>query len=217
MAARRSSATGSRSIRATVVDTDGVRLGEVESIELVTIGQRKGIGLPGGGPKRYVVDVDTASATVIVGGDVDLLRAGMFVDAVTWVDEPVDGPVLVQCSAHGEPRPATIEREDAGVVSVTWHEPERRIAPGQSVVLLRPRRHPGARRRHRPLSTPHSAENVWQCAVSAQRHAVFGAQGEDRSADGEAAADAAARAAPGRLGATRKPGGGSLDRSVPSA
>jgi tRNA-specific 2-thiouridylase len=72
---------------------------------------------------------------VVVGSDDDLRRAGMFVDAVTWVDQPVDGPVLVQCSAHGAPRPATIEREDAGVVSVTWREPERRIAPGQSVVF----------------------------------------------------------------------------------
>jgi tRNA-uridine 2-sulfurtransferase len=120
---------------ATVVDTDGVRLGSVDSVEMVTVGQRKGLGLPGGGPKRYVVDVDTTSATVIVGSDQDLLRRSMFVDAVTWVDQPVDGSVLVQCSAHGAPRPATIEREDVGVVSVTWREPERRIAPGQSVVF----------------------------------------------------------------------------------
>jgi tRNA-specific 2-thiouridylase len=119
----------------TVVDTDGVRLGSVESVEMVTVGQRKGLGLPGGGPKRYVVDGDTSSATVIVGSDGDVLRVGMFVDAVTWVDQPVDGPVLVQCSAHGAPRPATIEHEDAGVVSITWREPERRIAPGQSVVF----------------------------------------------------------------------------------
>ena len=28
---------------------------------MVTIGQRRGIGLPGGGPKRYVVDVDMSA------------------------------------------------------------------------------------------------------------------------------------------------------------
>ena len=43
---------------ATVVDTAGARLGEVDAVELVTIGQRRGLGLPGGGPKRFVVDVD---------------------------------------------------------------------------------------------------------------------------------------------------------------
>ena len=48
--------------RASVVDTAGDRLGEVEAVELVTVGQRKGLGLPGGGPKRYVVDVDVERA-----------------------------------------------------------------------------------------------------------------------------------------------------------
>ena len=42
----------------TVVDRAGTVLGEVPSIELVTVGQRRGLGLPGGGPKRYVTEVD---------------------------------------------------------------------------------------------------------------------------------------------------------------
>ncbi len=119
----------------TVVDTDGTRLGEVESVELVTVGQRKGLGLPGGGPKRYVVDVDVAGAVVTVGGDTDLLRAGLEVDAVTWVDEPVEAAVLVQCSAHGRAMPARIAVSGDGGVCVEWAEPQRRIAPGQSVVF----------------------------------------------------------------------------------
>jgi tRNA-specific 2-thiouridylase len=117
----------------TVVDTDGHRIGEVESVELVTVGQRKGIGLPGGGPKRYVVDVDTASATVTVGTDADLLRDRLTVDRMSWVDGPVDGRALVQCSAHGRALPATIS-DDHGSIVVRWDEPQRRIAPGQSVV-----------------------------------------------------------------------------------
>jgi tRNA-uridine 2-sulfurtransferase len=121
--------------RGTVVDTSGDRVGEVDSVELVTIGQRKGLGLPGGGPKRYVVDVDTDTATVTVGTGDDLLRAALVVDAVSWVDGPVAGSVRVQCSAHGEPRLATIAPADGGGVTVTWAEPQRRIAPGQSVVF----------------------------------------------------------------------------------
>jgi tRNA-uridine 2-sulfurtransferase len=119
---------------AMVVDATGERIGAVESVELVTIGQRKGLGLPGGGPKRYVVDVDVETATVTVGDDVDLLRDTMAVDGVTWVDEPVVGTVLVQCSAHGEPRRASIVERDRAV-TVTWAEPQRRVAPGQSVVF----------------------------------------------------------------------------------
>jgi tRNA-specific 2-thiouridylase len=119
---------------ATVVDAAGNRLGEVESVELVTVGQRKGIGLPGGGPKRYVVDVDVASATVTVGTDADLLRGELVVDRMRWVDRAVDGPALVQCSAHGRAVPATISRDDDSVV-VRWDRPQRRVAPGQSVVV----------------------------------------------------------------------------------
>ncbi len=121
----------------TVVDTDGKRVGEVESVELVTVGQRKRIGLPGGGPKRYVVDVDPASATVTVGTDADMLRDELLVDRTAWVDGPVEGAALVQCSAHGRALPATISVADDSI-SVRWREPQRRIAPGQSVVAYDP-------------------------------------------------------------------------------
>ncbi len=118
----------------TVVDTEGNRLGEVESVELVTIGQRKGIGLPGGGPKRYVVDLDAESAVVTVGSDADLRRGEITVDRMTWVDDPIEGPVLVQCSAHGRALPGTITDVGGDSIVVRWDEPQRRIAPGQSVV-----------------------------------------------------------------------------------
>ncbi len=121
--------------RGTVVDTAGTTLGEVESVELVTVGQRKGIGLPGGGPKRYVLDVDTAGRTVTVGGDAELLRGGLLVRGVSWVDHPVAGSVRAQTSAHGVAHTATIEHDAHGRVDVVWDEPQRRIAPGQSVVF----------------------------------------------------------------------------------
>jgi tRNA-specific 2-thiouridylase len=121
---------------ARVVDTAGNELGQVESVQLVTIGQRKGLGLPGGGPKRYVVDVDTESATVTVGTDAELLRDRLRVADPTWVERRVSGPVLVQCSAHGRAVSATIRDGDGdGDVEVVWDEPQRRVAPGQSVVF----------------------------------------------------------------------------------
>jgi tRNA-specific 2-thiouridylase len=119
---------------ATVVDTAGTRVGEVAAVELVTIGQRKGLGLPGGGPKRFVVDIDRATSTVVVGGAADVVRPGLAVGAMSWVDGPVAGAVKVQCSAHGAAHPATVEATGDGV-AVHWHEPQRRVAPGQSVVL----------------------------------------------------------------------------------
>jgi tRNA-specific 2-thiouridylase len=119
---------------ADVVDTGGRWLGRVDAVELVTIGQRKGLGLPGGGPKRFVVDVDRDAATVIVGDGIELLCDGLAARGVTWVADPVEGELLVQCSAHGRPAPATVTVTDDGF-SAAWHEPQRRVAPGQSVVL----------------------------------------------------------------------------------
>jgi tRNA-specific 2-thiouridylase len=120
---------------ATVVDAvDGSLLGSVESLEMVTLGQRRGIGLPGGGPKRYVVGIDHAAATVSVGDESLLLCDTLLVHAPTWAHLPVEGPVLVQSSAHGATAAATIAR-DGDDVLVRWIEPQRRVSPGQSVVF----------------------------------------------------------------------------------
>jgi tRNA-specific 2-thiouridylase len=120
---------------AAVVDTAGTRVGDVRAVELVTVGQRRGLGLPGGGPVRYVVDVDVASRVVTVGGADELDTGSVVVDRVGWVDEPVAGDVLVQCSAHGAATPATLRPTAGGGVDVRWRAPQRRVAPGQSVVF----------------------------------------------------------------------------------
>ena len=119
-----------------VVAPDGTGIGEVAALEMVTIGQRRGIGLPGGGPKRYVLDVDMNAGVVVVGDEDDLMRTSMRVEHVAWTDEPQVGPVRVQCSAHGATAKATTAfAGDAGTVDVTWDAPQRRVAPGQSVVF----------------------------------------------------------------------------------
>ena len=115
---------------AAVVTRDGEQLGEVEAIEMVTVGQRRGLGLPGGGPKRYVVDVDTDQGIVVVGDEADLFDDHIDAVDLTWAARPVHGAVLVQCSAHGKPRSGRF-----GEGRITWNRPERRVAPGQSVVL----------------------------------------------------------------------------------
>ncbi|CAN5856195.1 tRNA 2-thiouridine(34) synthase MnmA [soil metagenome] len=117
-----------------VIDADGREVGQVPATELVTVGQRRGLGLAGGGEPRYAVSVDVAGATVTVGEAADLLATEVALDAMSWVDGPVEGPVEVQCSAHGTPCRAVF---DAGTSSVHFDAPAPRVAPGQSVVLYR--------------------------------------------------------------------------------
>ena len=123
---------------AVLVDGEGAEVGRVESIEMVTLGQRRGLNLGGDDKRRYVVDIDHGAGVVTVGSRDDLLVSSQWVDAVEWSDEPTDGPCLAQCSAHGAVRSGAIIVDDAtGRVLVEWDEPQQRVAVGQSVVFYR--------------------------------------------------------------------------------
>jgi tRNA-specific 2-thiouridylase len=127
--------------RAEVVNEDGTPAGKVEALELVTIGQRKGLGIPGGGPKQYVVEVDTPNARVVIGEEASLYRNSVDVAQIIWSDSgdlerlKTTGDVLVQSSAHGAAVSATVEILGPDSLRIHWAEPQRRIAPGQSIVL----------------------------------------------------------------------------------
>ena len=114
-----------------VVDTSGKVVGRVDATELVTIGQRRGLGI-GGGARRYALSVDPAVGTVVVGDLDDLMTDAVELTDVTWVDGPVIGAVEAQCSAHGAAVEATLDG-----ATVRFAEAHRRVAPGQSVVLYR--------------------------------------------------------------------------------
>jgi tRNA-uridine 2-sulfurtransferase len=124
-----------------VVDrATGERLGTVPALQLLTIGQRRGIGHGPDGEPRFVTDVDVASGTVTVDRRE---RAG--VDALALQDGslqfarrvPDDGAaVLVQSSAHGAAVPAMLCT--AGPASLHFDGPSRGVAPGQLVVLYDP-------------------------------------------------------------------------------
>ena len=116
---------------ARVVDATGHVVGAVEGVELVTIGQRRGLGGVGGGERRYVVDVDRAAGLVTVGSLTDLLVDAVALDRLAWADGRVVGDVLAQCSAHGRPQRGRVDA--TGVLR--WATPQKRVAPGQAVVL----------------------------------------------------------------------------------
>ncbi len=132
---------------AVLVDGDGTEVGRVESIEMVTLGQRRGLNLGGDDKRRYVTDIDHAAGVVTVGPRQKLLVGGQWVETVEWAAGPVAGPCLVQCSAHGAVRPAEVilgdetDEADGGEQSrpvlVHWDEPQQRVAVGQSVVFYR--------------------------------------------------------------------------------
>ena len=122
---------------ARVVDETGTQVGSVDAVELVTIGQRRGLRLPGGSPKQFVLDVDVEARTVVVGDESRLARAELTATGVVWSHEPlpIGSSVMVQSSAHGAARPGVLEVAAHDTFAVRFAEPQRRVAPGQSVVL----------------------------------------------------------------------------------
>lgn len=123
---------------AQVVDVNGHEAGTVQAVELVTIGQRRGLNL-GGGDKRYVVDVDVQGQKVVVGSEDDLMVDVTALADVVWphtddAQRVIGTEVLVQGSAHGARSRATLIEKDGNHI-LQWHRRQRRIAPGQSVVF----------------------------------------------------------------------------------
>ena len=121
-----------------VVDAAGQPAGSVDAVELVTVGQRRGMGHGSDGARRYVTHVDVAARRVVVGGASDVLRSAVVLPwpTLTWVDEPLSSGTraVAQVSAHGRPVPCTVELDEVGAV-VRFDDPQRAVAPGQTVAL----------------------------------------------------------------------------------
>jgi tRNA-uridine 2-sulfurtransferase len=121
-----------------VVDATGRPAGRVEAVELVTVGQRRGMGHGSDGERRYVTQVDVGARRVTVGSAVDVLRTSVVLPAgtLTWVDRPLGAGerAVAQVSAHGRATPCTVDHGDDGVI-VRFDDPQRPVAPGQTVAL----------------------------------------------------------------------------------
>jgi tRNA-specific 2-thiouridylase len=123
----------------TVVDrATGATLGTVPAVQLVTIGQRRGIGAGPDGERRYVVGVDFDRDVVHVAALADALERRLHVvaESVTTTGDPLplSQPVIVQVSAHGKPLPAVLEPVGEGFC-VVLDEAARLVAPGQTLAF----------------------------------------------------------------------------------
>ena len=125
----------------TVVDrATGDVLGTVPAVELVTVGQRRGLGAGPDGTPRFVASVDVATATVVVAARDEIGVDQLDLDAAslswTGVARAAPSEVLVQTSAHGTPASATLHAEPP--LRLSLHHRIRPVAPGQLAVLYDP-------------------------------------------------------------------------------
>jgi len=120
-----------------IVDMEGNVLGRHDGVHAFTVGQRRGLGLGGGGRKLYVVRIDPAADTVYVGEEKDLLARGVVARGVRWTGEPPAAGTVVEAKIrYRHPgSPSRLKPLDGGRVEVLFSAPQRAAAPGQAVVF----------------------------------------------------------------------------------
>lgn len=126
-----------------ITDEAGRVLGRHEGLVRYTIGQRKGLGIGGGGEPHYVVGLDAARNRVIVGRRESLRRRALRATGCNWIALPSAPEAPIPCVARirfrHEGAPATIVRdpEAPDAVRVEFDAPQLSITPGQTAVFYR--------------------------------------------------------------------------------
>jgi tRNA-specific 2-thiouridylase len=120
-----------------IVDAAGTVRGRHEGVHHFTVGQRRGLGLTSARP-LYVLAVQPATRTVVVGGEDDLARDRLRTRDVNWLsigapEAPFRAQVRIRYR-HQE-APALLTPLPGGEVEVVFDEPQRAITPGQAAVF----------------------------------------------------------------------------------
>ena len=119
-----------------IVNERGNVLGEHAGIARYTVGQRRGLGVAGG-TRLYVKEIDAATNTVVLAEGPALASSRFRVGDVNWLLPPdgdeVRATVMVRYRDPGAA--ATLRRLTPATWAVTFDEPRRAIAPGQSAAF----------------------------------------------------------------------------------
>jgi tRNA-specific 2-thiouridylase len=112
----------------------GAVVGTVPAVELVTVGQRRGLGVAVDGRRLYALEVDVEARRVVVGGAEAAHCQRVAVSRPTWTRRPLESGARTraQTSAHGNAAPCTWMGD-----TVVFDEPHPLVAAGQTVALYR--------------------------------------------------------------------------------
>jgi tRNA-specific 2-thiouridylase len=121
-----------------IQDTEGHVLGTHQGLPSYTIGQRKGLGIPGGRP-LYVIEKNTEENLLVVGPREALCKRAFLVAGVNWVSVPSPAAgTKLEAELEVRYRTRTIRAElrvqSGDEVHVDLPDHDQAIAPGQSAV-----------------------------------------------------------------------------------
>lgn len=120
-----------------MIDTAGNAVGEHAGVANYTVGQRRGVPARGGRKPLFVLGLDAATNTVVVGPREDLMAPGLVVEDLSFVSgAPPAAPLRVQTRIRyrGEAVPSELEVRD-GRAEVRFDRPQRAVTPGQAAVF----------------------------------------------------------------------------------
>lgn len=116
------------------VDSEGRTLGKHCGYPFYTVGQRKGLGIALGYP-AYVLKINAAKNTVMLGKEEQLLTRYMLIENPEWVDGvPGNISVRVRYRSHPIECDAPVATGDGRWI-VRLHNAVQAITPGQSAVF----------------------------------------------------------------------------------
>ncbi|MGE0789310.1 MAG: tRNA 2-thiouridine(34) synthase MnmA [Sandaracinaceae bacterium] len=121
-----------------IEDALGERVGQHDGYFRYTVGQRRGLGLGGGAPPRYVLAVIPERRAVVVGSEDQLYARDARASSAHWTSgAPVDAfEAEVQVRFRHRAAPARVTPDGDGF-RIDFVEPQRSIAPGQAAVVYR--------------------------------------------------------------------------------
>ena len=121
-----------------LVDTTGAVLGVHPGVQFFTIGQRRGLGLPGNtGRPMYVIEIDPEADRVTLGPEEALYRESLWASSVNYTaGEAPEGLLEVNAKIRykASESPATLAARDDWA-EVRFKQPQRAVTPGQAVVF----------------------------------------------------------------------------------
>ena len=135
------------SVPGDIIDLDGHVLGKHRGIEHYTVGQRRGLGVAVNYPV-YVHSIDAKNNVVVLAPNEALNSNGLIADDFVWPGnvEPTESfDAMVKIRLASKPAKARVEKyipsEDDKTEyrgqpwKITFEQPQRAVAPGQSAVL----------------------------------------------------------------------------------
>ena len=135
------------SVPGDIIDLDGHVLGKHRGIEHYTVGQRRGLGVALSYPV-YVHSIDAKNNVVVLAPNDALDSDGLIADNFVWpgdIEPDSSFRANVKIRLASKPVPAVIEKFvpenpenfTGSVWRITFDEPQRAVAPGQSAVIYR--------------------------------------------------------------------------------